>query len=312
MKYKVFVDGQHGTTGLEIYNRLKKHNKIEFLNIDYSDRRDIEVRKKLINSADIVFLCLPDSAAKESVALIKNPDVRVIDASVAHRINEDWVYGIPELNKNQRLKIHNSNRICVPGCHATGFVTAVAPLISDGIIPKDYPVSFHSITGYSGGGKNMICEYENNSDDSEYKAPRQYSLSINHKHLPEMKKYSGLDNKPIFTPIVSNYYKGMAVSIPLFKRLLNKNYTPKQISDFLCDYYKGEHFITVKPFKENIDMKYFDLTKCNNTNKLDIFVLGNDENILIVTRFDNLGKGASGAAIQNMNIMLGIDETTGL
>ncbi|MFP4697227.1 MAG: N-acetyl-gamma-glutamyl-phosphate reductase [Eubacteriales bacterium] len=317
MKHKIFVDGQKGTTGLMIHERLANHPYVECLTIDYDKRRDLETRKKLLNEADIAILCLPDEAAKESVSLISDSNTRVLDASTAHRINDDWVYGIPELNKSQREKIKKAKRVANPGCHATGFIMSVAPLVSEGIIPRDYPISFHSITGYSGGGKNMIKKYEDENEGTDYyKVPRHYALEMHHKHLPEMTKYSGLTYEPLFTPIVCNYYKGMVVTLPLIKRKLGNNVTAKDIYNFLKEHYKEESFVSIYSSEYDFDKLHYDggfvIEGCNDTNNIEICVYGNEEQILLMSRFDNLGKGASGAAIQNMNIMLGIDETIGL
>ncbi|WP_058485765.1 N-acetyl-gamma-glutamyl-phosphate reductase [Defluviitalea phaphyphila] len=317
MKYKVFVDGQMGTTGLQIHERLAKHPNVELLHIDYDKRKDVKLKKKYLNEADIVFLCLPDEAAKESAKLVTNPKTKIIDPSVAHRTTDGWTYGMPELVKEQREKIRKSNRVTVPGCHATAFILSVAPLINEKIMPSDYPITVHSITGYSGGGKKLIQKYEKEEENNPYtKAPRPYALELNHKHLPEMTMYAGLKNDPIFIPIVSNYYKGLAVSIPIHNNLLNKKATGKEIALALAEYYKDERFVKVMPYQP-MDLLFdggFDITGCNDTNKCEIFVFGNDKkgSTLILTRLDNLGKGASGAAVQNMNIMLGIDEGTGL
>lgn len=311
--YKVFVDGQHGTTGLRIHEYLSKHPETQIMNIDFEKRRDIEIRKQYLNEADIVFLCLPDVAAKEAVALIENNHTKVIDASTAHRVNEDWAYGIPELSKEYRDKIKNSKRVSVPGCHATASIIPLSPLVKGGIVPSDYPFSIFSITGYSGGGKEMIAKYED--DKNEYlKIPRPYALGLKHKHLPEIKKHAGLSIDPIFVPTLSNYYKGLSVTIPLYTEKLLKYKTPQEISSFLTEYYNGEKYIKVIPYGDQSELfeGSFDITACNDTNNVDIFVFGNEERILLVSRLDNLGKGASGAAIQNMNIMLGIDESTAL
>lgn len=311
--YKVFVDGQHGTTGLRIHEYLSKHPEVQILNIDFEKRRDLEVRKEYINEADIVFLCLPDAAAKEAVTLIENDNTKVIDASTAHRVNDAWAYGIPELSKEYREKIKNSKRVSVPGCHASGTIIPLAPLVKAGIVPADYPFSIFSITGYSGGGKEMIAKYED--DKNEYlKIPRPYALGLKHKHLPEIKKHAGLRIDPIFIPTLSNYYKGLSVTIPLYTEKLLKYKTPEEISSFLTEYYNGEKYIKVIPYGDQSELceGSFDITACNDTNNVDIFVFGNEERILLVSRLDNLGKGASGAAIQDMNIMLGIDESTAL
>lgn len=315
MKYKIFVDGQEGTTGLKIHERLETRNDIEILKISAEKRKDIEERKRLINMSDIVFLCLPDASAKESVSLVENNNTRIIDASTAHRTNEEWVYGLPELDKTQREKIKTSKRVSVPGCYATGFNLAIFPLVKEGILPKDYPVTCHAISGYSGGGKKLIEQYETISECNEkLRSPRFYSLSLNHKHLPEMQKISGLQYAPLFTPIVANYFKGMSVSIPLLPRLLTKNISGSELQKFLTNYYKDEHFIKVMPYgdENNLDNGFLSATECNDTNTLQLFVFGNSEQLLLVSRLDNLGKGASGAAIQVMNIMLGLDEMHGL
>ncbi|MDF2505294.1 N-acetyl-gamma-glutamyl-phosphate reductase [Clostridium sp.] len=311
--YNIFVDGQHGTTGLKIHEYLLKHPNVKLLNIDYEKRRDIKTRKEYINNADLVFLCLPDNAAREAVTLVENNNTKIIDSSTAHRTMDEWAYGIPELYPNQRDRIKNSNRVTVPGCHATASIIALAPLVKAGIVPPDYPVSIFSVTGYSGGGKEMIAKYED--DKNEYlKIPMHYALRLNHKHLPEIKKYSGLTYEPIFMPVTSNYYKGLAVSIPLYTNRLAKYTAPKDICRFLTEYYAEEKFVKVIPFEDEsllLDGR-FNITGCNNTNMVEIFVFGNEDRIMLITRLDNLGKGASGAAVQNMNIILGIKEETGL
>lgn len=311
--YKVFVDGQHGTTGLKIHEFLSKHPEVQLMNIDYEMRRDVKIRKEYINNADIVFLCLPDNAAKEVVSLVENNHTKIIDASTAHRTNDEWAYGIPELCKSQREKIKNSNRVTVPGCHATATIVALAPLVKEGIVPADYPVTITSVTGYSGGGKEMIAKYED--EKNEYlKVPRHYALNLNHKHLPEIKKYTGLKCEPIFMPIVSNYYQGLTISLPLYADKLLKYKTPKEICSYLAEYYSNERFVKVMPFGDEslLEDGGFNITACNNTNTVEIFVFGNEERIMLMSRLDNLGKGASGAAVQNMNIMLGINEEVGL
>ncbi|NLK22236.1 MAG: N-acetyl-gamma-glutamyl-phosphate reductase [Epulopiscium sp.] len=317
MKYKVFVDGQMGTTGLQIHERLEKHPNVELMMIDPEKKKDIEEKKKYLNNADIVFLCLPDEAARQSAKLVTNPKTKIIDPSVGHRTTKGWTYGMPELVKGQREKIAASSRVTVPGCHASAFILSVAPLINMRIMPNDYPVTVHSLTGYSGGGKNLIEKYENKEVNTPYiKSPRPYALGLSHKHLPEMKMYSGLKNDPIFLPILSNYYKGLAVTIPIYNHLLSKKMTSAEIALSLAEYYEEERFVKVMPYQP-MDLLFdggFDVTACNDTNKCDIFVFGNDENgtTLILTRLDNLGKGASGAAVQNMNIIMGIDEDTSL
>lgn len=315
MKYKIFVDGQEGTTGLKIHDYLSKRTDIEVLKIDIDKRKDLEARKALLNEADIAFLCLPDVASREAVSLIDNDRTRVIDASTAFRTDLTWAYGFPELNKNQREKIKSSKRVSVPGCHATGFISMINPLIEMGILPKDYPTTCTSVTGYSGGGKGLIEKYEKPEFYNEnLKSPKHYGLKLNHKHLPEMQKVTGLEFTPVFTPIVGSFYKGMGVTVPLVTRFLNKKLTAEELRDKLAEYYQGEEFIKVMPFDSDADLDngFSNIELCNNTNRIDIFVFGNNEQILLLARFDNLGKGASGAAIQNMNIMLGVDEETGL
>lgn len=309
MKYRVFVDGQEGTTGLKIFDYLSARPDIEVLRIDPEKRKDPGARKVLLNEADVVFLCLPADAAKESTALVTNNRTRIIDPSTAHRVDPDWVYGLPELNKNQRERIRESRRVTVPGCHATGFIVPLYPLVQEGIVPQDYPITCTSITGYSGGGKGMIAEYEGSTDEC-LQSPRHYALGLDHKHLPEMQSVTGLAHPPLFTPIVSNYYKGMAVSIPLSARLLTRPVTPEDARCILSEHYAGEQFVRVMP--DSRKDSFFDLQRCNDTNGIDVFVFGHADHILLISRLDNLGKGASGAAVQNMNIVLGLEENSGL
>jgi N-acetyl-gamma-glutamyl-phosphate reductase len=313
MKFKVFVDGQEGTTGLQIFDRLAQRTDIALLAIDPDKRKDVAERRRLINAADIAFLCLPDSASRESVALVENPDTCIIDASTAFRIDPNWVYGLPELVPEQRERIRHSKRIANPGCHATGFVLAVQPLVCEGIMPAEYPVTCFSVTGYSGGGKKLIHTYETNPD-SKLSSPRPYALGMNHKHLPEMQLHSGLIRMPVFTPVVSNFYKGMAVTISVYPEMLTKPLAPEALHDFYRRYYDGQLFVRVMPFGDdnNLDGGFLDVQGCNDTNRADLFVFGNQERICVIVRLDNLGKGASGAAVQSMNIHLGIDESTGL
>ena len=315
-KYTVYVDGQSGTTGLKINERLMTHPYVDILKIDENKRKDLAERKQMINTADIVFLCLPDAAAIESVSLIdpSNTHTKIIDASTAHRISTDWVYGIPELSKETRKRIATASRIAVPGCYASSFILPLYPLVQSGMIPKDFPITSHGISGYSGAGKPVIAQYTDPNMTTlypTYPAPRHYALDLHHKHVPEMQKIVGLDYPPIFSPIIANYYKGLAVATQIHTRLLPKKITPKEIHDYLFNYYKGEHFVKVMPFNPSqcLDDNFYNPLACNDTNNAEIFVFGNDEQILLLTRLDNLGKGASGAAVQNMNIMLGLDET---
>jgi N-acetyl-gamma-glutamyl-phosphate reductase len=314
MKKKVFVDGQHGTTGLRIRERLKSHNEVEVIETPEDKRKDPQTRKILINEADIVFLCLPDDAARESVSLITNKNVRVIDGSTAHRVAQSWVYGLPELKKGQRILIKNSTRVTVPGCHATGFILMLYPLVAQSIVGPDYPVTCHVVAGYSGGGRALITDYEKPGALEEVKHPRPYALGLNHKHVPEMTKFAGLIRPPVFAPTVVNVYNGEIVSIPLIAEYLKKQLPAAEIREALAEYYAGERFIKVMPYPADNYLKnnYLTFTDCNDTNNLEIFVFGNKDRILLSARYDNLGKGASGAAVQNMNIMLGIEESTGL
>lgn len=310
MKTKVYIDGQSGTTGLQIYDRIGQREDLELLRIPEELRHDPDERKKYLNSADIVFLCLPDEGAREAVSFIENPDVRVIDASTAHRTNPDWTYGYPELSKAQREAIRTSKRVANPGCHATGFISTTAPLVAMGVIPKDYPMSCYSLTGYSGGGKKMIAEYEAEGRSELLDAPGIYGLNLHHKHLPEMQTVTGLAYPPVFMPVVDDYYKGMATTIMLQNRLLPGQPSAEEICAKLADYYCDEHFVSVVPFGEN-DSKLY-ANKLAGTNRLEIVVCGHEEQTTVTALFDNLGKGASGAAVQNMNIMLGLPEETGL
>lgn len=314
MKIKVFIDGREGTTGLRINERFADREDVELLSIDPDRRKDTEERKRLINQSDITFLCLPDDAARESVSLIENDRVRVIDTSTAHRTEEGWAYGFPELSEGHRRKIAEGKRVAVPGCHATGFISLVYPVVSAGILGADYPVSAFSLTGYSGGGKKMIAEYEGQERDESLKAPREYALSQQHKHLKEMKKITGLKREPLFSPIVADYYSGMVVSVPLYGELLNKEKTPEKLHKFLTDFYQGQRFVQVMPLGAQAQLHGSMLAGngCSGWDGLKIFVTGNEERILLSAQFDNLGKGASGAAIQCLNVMLGCEETKGL
>ena len=320
---KVYIDGQSGTTGLQIYDRIGQRSDLELLRIPEDKRHDKEERKKYLNAADIVFLCLPDEGAREAVSLIDNPEVRVIDASTAHRISPDWTYGFPELSKEQREVIRQSKRVANPGCHATGAISSIAPLIQMGILPRDYPIAIYSLTGYSGGGKKMIADYETDPVAKELTAPGIYGRTLAHKHLPEIQKMTGLDHAPAFLPVVDDYYKGMAGTILLENHLLKNvrrdgekllpakgTITAREIRDLLAYYYKDAYFVKVRAFEEEPKTLYANALA--GTNQLELVVYGNEVHTGITALFDNLGKGASGAAVQNMNIMLGLDETIGL
>jgi len=309
-KPKVYIDGKEGTTGLQIYERLGGRDDIELLLIDEDKRKDTDERRKFLNAADLVFLCLPDAAAIEAVSLIDNPDTRVIDASTAHRTNPDWTYGFAELLAGQRDKIAAAKRVANPGCHATGFLASAAPLTALGVLPADYPVTCYSITGYSGGGKKMIAEFEQEGRSVELEAPAPYAIGLSHKHLPEMQKLAGLDRAPVFVPVLGDYYKGMATTVMLHNHLLKGAPTAQDIHGMLEKYYAGSTFVRVAPFGGESPRLHANTMAGKDW--LELIVSGHAEQTIITARFDNLGKGASGAAVQNMNIMLGFDETTGL
>ncbi len=311
MTHKVFVDGQEGTTGLQINEYLGKRADIDLLKIDSGKRKDLAERKRLINASDVTFLCLPDDAARESVTLVDNPDTCIIDASTAHRVHPAWTFGLPELAPDQRAKIRASKRIANPGCHATAFILALRPLVASGLVAVDTQMAANSITGYSGGGKSMIAHYES---PARIDAPRPYALALTHKHLPEMQAYTGLTAAPIFQPIVGPFYKGLAVSVFLHPRQFTRKAGPAGVRKLLADYYAGEPFIRVAPLdlEANTEGGFFDVQGSNDSNRVDLFVFGNDERMLVVGRLDNLGKGASGAAVQAMNVHLGVAESLGL
>ena len=307
MKPKIFIDGREGTTGLQIYERLCDRDDIVMLPISKAKRKDISERRKLINKADLVFLCLPDEAAREAVSLIENDRTRVIDASTAHRTDPGWVYGFPELSAEQRSKIAAARRVANPGCHATGVIAAVYPLIALGIMPRDYPLTCLSLTGYSGGGKSMIHAYEEEKTPEMY-APRLYGLDLRHKHLPEIIHMTGLTRPPVFCPVVDDYYSGIATTITLHNDMLAGNPTAADIRQKLEGYYEGERFIMVAP---KLGSGTLESNWGINTNMLEIIVSGGNELTIVTARFDNLGKGAAGAAVQNMSIMLGLSEEEG-
>lgn len=314
MKPKIYIDGQAGTTGLKIRERFAGRDDIEILMIDEAKRKDPEERKKMINSSDFTFLCLPDAASIEAVSMIENPNVRIIDASTAHRTNPEWAYGFPELSESHRKKIVDSKRVAVPGCYASGFISLVYPMVSSGVMPADYPVTSFAVSGYSGGGNKMIAQYESDEKPETFNSPRFYGLAQTHKHLPEMQKITGLAEKPIFTPIVDDYYSGMVVCVPFRTRLANKKVTVSDVYEMFAKHYDGQNFVKVMPWKDIEEQKKVLLSSndLSGTNKMEIHIFGDDERIMLCSRLDNLGKGASGAAVQCLNIMMGIDETTGL
>ncbi len=299
---KVFIDGSAGTTGLRIYERLEVRSDIELIKLPEEKRKDEAARKEALNSADIAFLCLPDAAAIEAVSLLENDNTVVIDTSTAHRVNDDWAYGFPEI-KNQKDMILKSNRIANPGCHASGFIALIAPLVEKGIISPNDNLTAFSITGYSGGGKKMIAEYEDENRGGLFDAPRQYGLTQCHKHLPEMKKICGLNTEPVFCPIVADYYAGMEVTVLLFKKDI------AEIKAIYKDYYKDGLVKYVEAADEN---GLLSANAYEGFDDMQISVFGNNDRALLVSRFDNLGKGASGSAIQNMNLKLGLPISTGL
>ena len=313
MTYAVFVDGQEGTTGLRIHEYLAARSDVEVLRIDADKRKDAAERARLLNAADVAFLCLPDAASREAAAMITNPNTCLIDASTAHRTVAGWAFGLPELAADQRAKIRASKRIANPGCHASAFILAVRPLVDAGLLSAEALVSATSITGYSGGGKSMIAQYEAGGD-AKLMSPRPYALGLAHKHLPEMMVHTGLLTAPVFMPIVGNFYKGLAVTVPLHLSQMRAGTTPDAIQKALAAHYEGERFIRVMPLRDadTLAEGAFDVQACNDTNRVDLFVFGSETQVLVMARLDNLGKGASGAAVQAMNVHLGLDEGLGL
>ena len=310
MKPKVYIDGREGTTGLQIEERLRHRTDLELLTIDESKRKDPEERKKLLNAADAAFLCLPDQAAREAVALVENPDTRIIDASTAHRVAPGWDYGFPELSSAHRAAVAASRRVANPGCHATGFISIVYPLVSLGLLPRDAALTCFSLTGYSGGGKKMIAQYEGPDKGPELFSPSVYALAQGHKHLPEMRQVCGLEAPPVFCPIVDDYYKGMATTVPLHMAQLRGVSTLRQVRQALADHYAGARLVRVAEDSDGTAALYANARA--GRDDLSLIVAGNDRQLTITALFDNLGKGASGAAVENLNIMLGLEETTGL
>ena len=301
---KVFIDGSAGTTGLRIYERLSDRKDIELLILSEEMRKNTDARRQMLNLADIAFLCLPDKAAMEAVSLIESDHVAVIDTSTAHRTNDAWAYGFPDLSAKHRQAIQASKRIANPGCHASGFISTVYPLVSHGVIPADFPLTAYSLTGYSGGGKSLIAEYQDENRDVRHESHRIYGTTLTHKHLPEMQKLCGLEKQPVFSPILGDFYAGMATSVLL------PGFDAQKVWECLSDHYAGEKIVTVAPFGGDEPLVYASTLAGKDTMRIQ--VSGHGEQAMVTAIFDNLGKGASGAAIQNMNILLGVDETTGL
>ena len=313
MSYRVFVDGQEGTTGLRIHEYLAQRQDIEVLRIAADKRKDAGERARLLNAADVAFLCLPDAAAREAAALVSNPGTCLIDASTAHRTAVGWAFGLPELCAEQRDRIRAAKRISNPGCHATGFILLVRPLVDAGLAPAALGLSATSITGYSGGGKKMIEQYQSGPDPS-LDSPRPYGLALSHKHIPEMTIHSGLVSPPVFMPIVGKFYKGLVVSVPLQLAQLKPGTTAADLHAAFEARYAAERFVRVMPLRDaaTLEQGFFDLQGCNDTNRVEVFVFANETQALLMARLDNLGKGASGAAVQAMNLHLGLDEGLGL
>ena len=307
---KIFIDGKDGTTGLKIYNRFENRNDIELILIDPEKRKDANERARMINESDITFLCLPDAASIEAVSLVENENVKIIDTSTAHRTLSDWAYGFAELSEAHREKIATSNRIAVPGCYASGFNSIVYPLVANGLIDNDYDIVCFALSGYSGAGKKGIAQYEDENRDSELDSPRLYALTQQHKHLKEMKAISGLAKEPIFSPMICDYPQGMVVTIPLYTCRMNKKYSKSDIQKMFSEHYASSNIVKVRELGYTEGM--IGSNNFANRDDMEIEINGNEDRILITSRFDNLGKGASGAAIQCLNIALGIDEETGL
>ena len=313
MSTLVFVDGQEGTTGLRIHEMLARRPDVEVLRIAPDKRKDATERARLLNAADVAFLCLPDAAAREAVALVSNPNTCLIDASTAHRTVPGWVFGLPELAPGQRDKLRASKRIANPGCHASAFILLLRPLVDAGLVPASALLSATSISGYSGGGKTMIAQYEAGGD-AALQSPRPYALNLAHKHLPEMAAHTGLAQPPVFMPAVGNFYKGLTVSVPLHLAQMASGTSAAALQQALAAHYQGEQFVQVKPLADPATLQagFFDVQACNDSNRCELFVFANGGQVLLMSRLDNLGKGASGAAVQAMNVHLGLDEGLGL
>lgn len=308
MSKKVFIDGKAGTTGLRIFERLQGRDDLELILLSDEERKDYNARKTAINKADVVFLCLPDAAAKESVSMVENENTAIIDASTAHRTNPEWAYGFSELSAAHKESMKNSKRIAVPGCHASGFIALVYPLLEKGVLNENAMLSCHSITGYSGGGKPMIADFESNEREDKFAAPQMYAIGQTHKHLAEMAHVTGLKNPPVFVPVVADFYSGMLVTIPISKDMVNGN-GKDEIAEIYKAKYNGDF---VKYSSAMDDNGFVSANKMKNLDSMEISVVGNDERMVLVARYDNLGKGASGAAVQALNILLGTDMKTGL
>ncbi|HJA95063.1 MAG TPA: N-acetyl-gamma-glutamyl-phosphate reductase [Firmicutes bacterium] len=306
--FKVFIDGSAGTTGLRIREMLERRTDVSLIALPESLRKDADARKEAINASDVTFLCLPDDAAREAVTLVENPHTVVIDASTAHRTAEGWAYGFPELSAEHRAAIAHGKRIANPGCYASGFIALVYPLVKAGVVAPDYPFVCHAVSGYSGAGKKGIAEYEAENRSPLLDTPRLYALTLSHKHLPEMRAVCGLTRTPVFNPYICDYECGMTVNVPLFSDLLNKRMGAADVKKLLAEHYAGSAFLSVGEEESG----YISANTLNHTNRMQLLVNGNEERILLTARFDNLGKGASGAAIQNMNVALGLDERISL
>lgn len=310
----VFIDGAEGTTGLRLHERLSDRKDVQLLPIAPELRKNAAERARIANRADVVFLCLPDAAAREAVQGIQSPDTVVIDASTAHRVDPAWAYGFPELSQAHREKLRTAKRIANPGCHASGFLALVYPLVAEGVLPPDYPASCHSITGYSGAGKPMIAKYADKARPAYYSTPRQYALGQRHKHLPEMQVVSGLRYEPVFNPIICDFYAGMVITVPLHTRLLKNKISAKELHGFFDVYYAGQKLVQVQPWgaEQAFEGGMIDPSALENRDCMELFICGHEEQAALIARFDNLGKGASGAAVQSMNIACGLPEETGL
>jgi N-acetyl-gamma-glutamyl-phosphate reductase len=312
--YKIFIDGQVGTTGQQIHGLLSSRPDLELLEICEQDRKDLSVKQALINDSDVVILCLPDDAAKVSVGLATNPQVKVLDASTAHRVHEEWAYGLPELNPAQRGLIKTARRVSNPGCYPTGFLLAVAPLVQAGLIPRATPLTINALSGFSGGGHRMIEQYAARNADAMPQPTRTYGLNLAHKHLPEMQHYSNLEKPPLFVPSVGNFHQGMLVQIPVFKEHLKTASASQSIHQTWSQAFEKEPCIRIHAANDTTELEdgMLNPEANNHSNRLDLFLFESELHCLLVARLDNLGKGAAGAAVQNLNLMLGCDEMSGL